>query len=268
MVFSIGAAETPTEIRSYRRRMGLKQGALADLLGVDQATVSRWERGQSPIDRTVLRKLSNPPLTPRPFADADLDSVWPSLLKFYRSARGISQEQLAYRLNCSAYSVSRWETGKFKPDLGAQMRLRDLILSPLENDSQIRQLVDRIKASPGRCNVNWGPITLAWSTRLKHLNAQLGRNIPMLTNVAELHEGKYQEWWSNACKAGFSKGEVPFAYGYWKYSEFDSRKIYALPAGTFEGAAVWVTLHRPFDIEAAGRSDGEVILKHADDLIE
>lgn len=34
-------------IRALRLRQGLKQAALADLLGLDQATVSRWERGHS-----------------------------------------------------------------------------------------------------------------------------------------------------------------------------------------------------------------------------
>lgn len=267
MDFSISSDQTPTDIRSYRRRMGLKQGALADLLGVDQATVSRWERGQSPIDQTALGKLRDTGPASSPFVNADLDNVWPALLRFFRSARGISQERLADLLNCSAYSVSRWECGKFKPDLGAQMRLRDLILSPLENDRQVCRLVDRIRESPSRCNVNWGPITLAWSSQLKLLNAQLGRNIPMLTDVTELHEGKYQDWWRNACRAGFAKGEIPFAYGFWKFSETDSRKIYAIPAGTFEGSAIWITYHRRFDIDAAGRSDGEVVLKHADEIV-
>ncbi|MCR9139982.1 MAG: helix-turn-helix domain-containing protein [Alphaproteobacteria bacterium] len=267
MDLSLSSAHTPTDIRSYRRRMGLKQDALATMLGVDQATISRWERGRSPIDPDVLGKLRDSSLTSRPFFNADLDNVWPALLRFYRSARGISQEQLADRLNCSAYSVSRWECGKFKPDLGAQMRLRDLILSPLENDRQVGRLIDRIESSPSRCNINWGPITLAWSRQLKHMNAQLGRNISMLTDVTELHEGKYQEWWSNACKAGFSRGEVPFAYGFWRFSETDTRKIYAIPAGTVEGTAVWVTYHLRCNIDALGRSDGEVIIKHADELI-
>lgn len=35
------------QIQSLRLRQGLKQSALAELLGLDQATVSRWERGMS-----------------------------------------------------------------------------------------------------------------------------------------------------------------------------------------------------------------------------
>lgn len=36
---------TPAELKQRRIGMGLSQQALADLLGVRQATVSDWERG-------------------------------------------------------------------------------------------------------------------------------------------------------------------------------------------------------------------------------
>lgn len=36
---------TPTEIRAWRTAAGLSQPSLAQLLGVDVMTVSRWERG-------------------------------------------------------------------------------------------------------------------------------------------------------------------------------------------------------------------------------
>lgn len=43
------------EIRQLRRRAGLTQEALAERLGVDQGTVSRWERG---VERPRPRRLS------------------------------------------------------------------------------------------------------------------------------------------------------------------------------------------------------------------
>lgn len=50
-----------TTVKALRLRQGLKQAALAEMLGLDQATVSRWERGASTptvaVQRQVRRKL-------------------------------------------------------------------------------------------------------------------------------------------------------------------------------------------------------------------
>ncbi len=58
-------------LRRMRRLRGLKQGHLADLLGVSQATVSRWEtagQAPSPQTRAALDRLMATPAT----ADAAL----------------------------------------------------------------------------------------------------------------------------------------------------------------------------------------------------
>lgn len=49
------------ELRFLRTEMGFTQGKLADLLGVTQLTVGRWERSENPIGPTVevfVRKLA------------------------------------------------------------------------------------------------------------------------------------------------------------------------------------------------------------------
>jgi transcriptional regulator with XRE-family HTH domain len=48
---------TCTRISEERRRLGLTQAALAEACGVDQMTVSRWERGKTTISVTHLRTL-------------------------------------------------------------------------------------------------------------------------------------------------------------------------------------------------------------------
>ena len=44
-------------IRGYRRENGLKQEALAYMLGVDQTTVSRWERGKDKPSLAMQKRL-------------------------------------------------------------------------------------------------------------------------------------------------------------------------------------------------------------------
>ena len=44
-------------IKDYRRRHGLTQTALAELLNVDPTTVSRWERGRDQPALGILRRL-------------------------------------------------------------------------------------------------------------------------------------------------------------------------------------------------------------------
>jgi len=52
-------------IASERRRLGLSQKALAESLGLDEGTVSKWERGESQrrpdrrVRRVVQRWLAN-----------------------------------------------------------------------------------------------------------------------------------------------------------------------------------------------------------------
>lgn len=42
---------TPADLKAWRTLQGLDQRQLADRLGVHVLTVSRWERGQTPIPR-------------------------------------------------------------------------------------------------------------------------------------------------------------------------------------------------------------------------
>lgn len=47
----------PVQIRRLRRLKGLKQAALADLISVDQSTISRWENGDVLPDTRMQQRL-------------------------------------------------------------------------------------------------------------------------------------------------------------------------------------------------------------------
>ena len=59
-----------------------------------------------------------------------------SFLKTLRTEKGITQEQLAEKVNVSRRSVSRWETGSNLPDLDVLMELADYY------EVELRELLD------------------------------------------------------------------------------------------------------------------------------
>ena len=50
-------ADWGAQLRRFRRLRALKQAALAELIGVDQATVSRWESGRQSPDLAMQQRL-------------------------------------------------------------------------------------------------------------------------------------------------------------------------------------------------------------------
>ncbi|MEM7427678.1 MAG: helix-turn-helix transcriptional regulator [Pseudomonadota bacterium] len=265
---------SPSDLRSYRLRNGLKQVALAGMVGVDQATVSRWERGQAPIDERAWRTLQaleerqagNTAQTGR-ISDADLDDHWPALLRFYRSTRSLSQEALSELLDYAPDSVSRWERELFKPDFVAQRKLRDLILAPLDNESMVRRLIERVRWSPNRVCINWGPFRLVSSRRLSSHYAKHGHDVQAMTDITEIYGGKLFPWYDQMQQAGFFKGEAPLTVGYYQISETDARKMVVLPALLQDGFAVSVVLQRPWDFSRDGKTDGDFRVLHGDMLV-
>lgn len=49
---------TPAELKRLRARLGLTQAQLAERLGVDRNTVTRWEMGLRKISEPVSRLLA------------------------------------------------------------------------------------------------------------------------------------------------------------------------------------------------------------------
>jgi DNA-binding transcriptional regulator YiaG len=50
---------TPQQLRSLRRKLGLSQRGLAELLDYDLRTIQRWEGGETPIPKVVELALKN-----------------------------------------------------------------------------------------------------------------------------------------------------------------------------------------------------------------
>lgn len=68
--------ELARALRRWRRLSGIKQSHAAELFGVAQATLSRWERGQLALSEQAARKLSR--LLCAPLDRCSRHAPWPA----------------------------------------------------------------------------------------------------------------------------------------------------------------------------------------------
>ena len=68
-----------------------------------------------------------------------------SFLKELRKEKGITQEQLAEKLNVSGRSVSRWETGNNMPDISLLVEIADFY------DVDVREIIEGERKSEKVC---------------------------------------------------------------------------------------------------------------------
>jgi len=119
----------PRVTKSFRVAQGYTQKRLAELIGADATSVSRWERGRdlpSPLFQERLTELiriaSND--VPPPAASASDNADWPSLIKKLRKCRKWSQTHLSEILGVDPTTISRWERGRDTPSLAFQKLLK------------------------------------------------------------------------------------------------------------------------------------------------
>jgi transcriptional regulator with XRE-family HTH domain len=93
-------------IRNRRRELGLFQWQLAERLGVDECTVSNWEKQRTEpqlyLIPRILGFLGYNPIT------SDPRTLGEKLLQ-YRKCRGISQKGLAHQIGVDPATLSRLE---------------------------------------------------------------------------------------------------------------------------------------------------------------
>ena len=138
---AVSAREWANRLAWFRRFRGLKQLALAQLLEVDQATVSRWERGQSVPHlrgrqrlRDLLRETaSDDPLLKHAIAAAigevalsTSDDVIIAASRAYGTANGLAPDEIvgkSIRPMCAGEALRCWqaihEHGFFNGDVAS-----------------------------------------------------------------------------------------------------------------------------------------------------
>ena len=126
--------EISATIKNLRKKANLTQSDFANAVGVHFQTVSKWERGTSTPDISMLCVIANVlGVTIETLLSVEENSV-PIVGDFnaqtlaltitdYRKANGLSQIELAEKVGVSADIVSKWERGITSPDIDALISL-------------------------------------------------------------------------------------------------------------------------------------------------
>lgn len=124
---SMVARWKPSLLKNLRRKFGLRQDELADLLEVSVGTISGWETGRTrPTTQNLeaisqLREMSaaevNQELGRAAFEGESQPQQAGGMppVREIRDRAGLSQAELAEELGVSATTISNWETGHTRP---------------------------------------------------------------------------------------------------------------------------------------------------------
>ena len=128
---------------SLRKKAGLSQSAVADLLAVTRQAVSKWESGKASPSLEAYSALAALYHTSieaiitgsDAVTDCELTEIPGSFfaerLKNLRTARSLSQGEVSEALSVSRQSVSKWERGEAEPDGERLIALSQLFKAPL-----------------------------------------------------------------------------------------------------------------------------------------
>jgi transcriptional regulator with XRE-family HTH domain len=107
-----GSSHLGTALRHRRGLLGLSQEATARHLRVDPGTIRRWERGvREPVGKLRCRALAFLGWPDQGATAATLSER----LRRYRHGLGLSQRQVARKLDMRPSTLAGWETGRSMP---------------------------------------------------------------------------------------------------------------------------------------------------------
>lgn len=123
-------------LKELRKRKGLTQTQLADALGVHLQTVSKWERGVTEPDISLIgetaaalgatvEELAGAPVPDETFTGTFSAVGMGRCIAALRKAKGESQEALAGVFGASGDTVSKWERGVACPGIDALAALAE-----------------------------------------------------------------------------------------------------------------------------------------------
>lgn len=114
----------PERLKALRKEAGLTQKNIAQQMQIGQNSYSNWEKGiRTPI-RPTIEKLAEVLNTSTSYLlgetnikhpEKELPNMLPQRLKALRKEAGLTQKELADKLNISQAAYAQWENGVKKP---------------------------------------------------------------------------------------------------------------------------------------------------------
>jgi len=131
---ALSPSKVAQAIRRLRQHVGKSQAGFAVMLGVDQSTVSRWERGEVipavphliAIKRLVAQTNFQCPL---PKLGDLIDFPYDHYVIRLRAITGFEIDDFASLLGVDASVVQQWECGEAFPTLEVLIRMIEMLLS-------------------------------------------------------------------------------------------------------------------------------------------
>ena len=101
-------------IKELRKAKKITQGDIAHVLKVQQSTISHWENEKTEIDQATLIRI------------ADYFGV-KQMLKELRRKQGLTQNEVAKKLNVGQSAISMWESGSSRPTVEKVIMLASVL---------------------------------------------------------------------------------------------------------------------------------------------
>lgn len=149
----------PERLRNLRKAAGLTQKELGKLVGLDDSTISSYERGMSTPNHDLLTRLADVLHVSVDYLLGRTDIKTRTRLQRLREEAGLSLSDLAERSGVVAESIAKYEAGeKFEPldlvKLATALNVSASYLRGVSDDPTIKnqlppeleQLVDEIMA--------------------------------------------------------------------------------------------------------------------------
>lgn len=152
-VAAVPAPPHPTQLERWRRRAELTKTAAARLIGCNRQTLGKWESGASSPSLKAIRAIARhygvrpfdvaqaveftpmPKLDPRSWRSNDFQRVVADLRRW----SGLTQRDLADRLDIGFATVRAWESGRTEPAPARARQLEQVFNLPHESLERTRR---------------------------------------------------------------------------------------------------------------------------------